>query len=56
MANTLNSKQSPVLAQHRKMFMVPSATTTTIIGISLANISGTGINVSIGVDNQLEIM
>jgi hypothetical protein len=31
------------------VYTVPAATTTTVIGITLANISGSGINVGIGV-------
>jgi len=31
------------------IYTVPVSTTTTIIGISLANVSGTGINVTVGI-------
>ena len=31
------------------IYTVPSATTTTVIGITLANVSGSGINVGVGV-------
>jgi hypothetical protein len=31
------------------IYTAPSATTTTIIGITLANISGSGINVAVGI-------
>ena len=31
------------------VYVVPSSTTTTVIGITLANISGSGINVGVGV-------
>ena len=41
--------KSSVGAATTNVYVVPSATTTTIIGIALANISGTGINVGIGI-------
>ena len=54
MANTFKLKtKSSVGTTPQNVYVVPSATTTTIIGISLANISGTGINVSIGVDRPV---
>jgi hypothetical protein len=31
------------------IYTVPGATTTTILGITLANVSGTGINVTVGI-------
>jgi hypothetical protein len=31
------------------VYTVPAATTTTVIGITLANVSGSGINVGVGV-------
>lgn len=31
------------------IYTVPAATTTTVIGITLANVSGSGINVGVGV-------
>lgn len=31
------------------IYTVPTATTTTVIGITLANVSGSGINVGVGV-------
>ena len=31
------------------IYTVPAATTTIIIGIALANISGTGVNVGVGI-------
>jgi hypothetical protein len=31
------------------VYVVPGATTTTVIGITLANISGSGINVGVGI-------
>ena len=31
------------------IYTVPSATTTTVIGITIANISGSGINVGVGI-------
>lgn len=31
------------------IYTVPSATTTTVIGITLANVSGSGINVGVGI-------
>ena len=54
MANTFKLKtKSSVGTTPQNVYVVPAATTTTIIGISLANISGTGINVSIGVDRPV---
>lgn len=54
MANTFKLKtKSSVGTTPQNIYVVPAATTTTIIGISLANISGTGINVSIGVDRPV---
>lgn len=35
------------------IYTVPTSTTTTIIGISLANVSGTGINVTVGIARTL---
>ena len=31
------------------IFTVPGATTTTVLGITLANVSGTGINATVGI-------
>ena len=35
------------------IYTVPPLTTTTILGITLANVSGTGINVSVGIARTL---
>ena len=35
------------------IYTVPGATTTTILGITLANVSGTGINVTVGIARTL---
>lgn len=54
MANTFKLKtKSNVGTATTNVYVVPSATTTTIIGISLANTSGTGINVGIGITRPI---
>jgi hypothetical protein len=50
MANTFKLKtKASVGVTTVSVYTVPAATTTTVIGITLANISGSGINVGIGV-------
>ena len=50
MANNfkLNTKAS-VGVTSTNVYVVPASTTTTVIGITLANVSGAGINVGVGV-------
>ena len=50
MANTFKLKtKANVGLTTTNVYVVPSSTTTTVIGITLANISGSGINVGVGV-------
>lgn len=50
MANTFKLKtKANVGVTTENVYVVPSATTTTVIGITLANISGSGINVGVGI-------
>ena len=50
MANTFKLKtKANVGVTSENIYVVPSTTTTTIIGITLANISGGSINVGIGI-------
>jgi len=50
MANTFKLKtKASVGVTTQNVYVVPAATTTTVIGITLANISGSSINVGIGV-------
>ena len=50
MANNFKLKtKASVGVSSQTVYTVPSATTTTIIGISLANVSGTGINVNVSI-------
>lgn len=50
MANTFKLKtKASVGVTTEDVYVVPSATTTTVIGITLANVSGSSINVGIGV-------
>jgi hypothetical protein len=36
------------------IYTVPPLTTTTVLGITLANVSGTGINVTVGIARTIE--
>lgn len=36
------------------IYTVPASTTTTVLGITLANVSGTGINVTVGIERTTE--
>jgi len=50
MANTFKLKtKASVGVTTQNVYVVPSATTTTVIGITLANVSGSGINVGVGI-------
>jgi len=50
MANNFKLKtKANVGVTTENVYVVPSATTTTVIGITLANVSGTGINVGVGI-------
>lgn len=50
MANTFKSKtKASVGVSTVGVYTVPSATVSTVIGITLANVSGGGINVGIGI-------
>jgi hypothetical protein len=50
MANTFKLKtKASVGVSTENVYVVPAATTTTVIGITLANVSGSSINVGIGV-------
>ncbi len=50
MANTFKLKtRANVGVTTASIYTVPAATTTTIIGITLANISGSSINVGVGI-------
>lgn len=50
MANTFKLKtKANVGVTSENIYVVPSATTTTVIGITLANISGGSINVGVGI-------
>ena len=50
MANTFKLKtKASVGVTTENVYVVPAATTTTVIGITLANVSGSSINVGIGV-------
>ena len=50
MANTFKLKtKASVGVTTQNVYVVPAATTTTVIGITLANRSGSSINVGIGV-------
>ena len=50
MANTFKLKtKASVGVSTQNVYVVPAATTTTVIGITLANVSGSSINVGIGV-------
>ena len=50
MANSFKLKtKANVGLTTTNVYVVPSSTTTTVIGITLANISGSGINVGVGV-------
>ena len=50
MANTFKLKtKASVGATTENVYVVPAATTTTVIGITLANVSGGGINVGVGI-------
>jgi len=50
MANTFKLKtKASVGVTTENVYVVPSSTTTTIIGITLANISGGSINVGVGI-------
>ena len=49
MANTFKLKtKASVGVTTQNVYVVPAATTTTVIGITLANVSGSSINVGIG--------
>ena len=50
MANNFKLKtKASVGVSTENVYVVPSATTTTIIGITLCNTSGSGINVGVGI-------
>jgi hypothetical protein len=50
MANSFKLKtKANVGVTTQNVYVVPSATTTTVIGITLANISGSGIIVGVGI-------
>ena len=50
MANSFKLKtKANVGVTTTNIYVTPSGTTTTVIGITLANISGSGINVGVGV-------
>ena len=50
MANTFKLKtKANVGVTSENIYVVPNATTTTVIGITLANISGGSINVGVGI-------
>jgi len=54
MANNFKLKtKSSVGVTTVGIYTVPGATTTTILGITLANVSGSGINVSVGIARTL---
>ena len=55
MANTFKLKtKASVGVTTQNVYVVPAATTTTVIGITLANRSGSSINVGIGVTRASE--
>ena len=55
MANTFKLKtKASVGVTTENVYVVPAATTTTVIGITLANVSGSSINVGIGVTRASE--
>jgi len=55
MANTFKLKtKASVGVSTENVYVVPAATTTTVIGITLANRSGSSINVGIGVTRASE--
>ena len=55
MANTFKLKtKASVGVTTESVYVVPAATTTTVIGITLANVSGSSINVGIGVTRASE--
>ena len=50
MANTFKLKtKANVGITTQNVYVVPSATTTVVIGITLANTSGSGVNVGVGI-------
>ena len=50
MANTFKLKtKASVGVTTQTVYTVPNATTTTVIGITLANVSGSNVNVGVGV-------
>ena len=50
MANTFKLKtKANVGVTTQNVYVAPGATTTTVIGITLANVSGSGINVGVGI-------
>ena len=50
MANTLKLKtKANVGVTTSNVYVVPTSTTTVVIGVTLANTSGSGINVAIGI-------
>jgi hypothetical protein len=50
MANTFKLKtKASVGVTTQNVYVVPAATTTTVIGITLANVTGSSINVGIGI-------
>jgi len=55
MANTFKLKtKASVGVTTENVYVVPAATTTTVIGITLANVSGSSINVGVGVTRVSE--
>ena len=55
MANDFKLKtKASVGVTTENVYVVPAATTTTVIGITLANVSGSGINVGVGITRATE--
>tara|TARA_R100000005_G_C4833288_1_gene108544 strand:- start:73 stop:399 length:327 start_codon:yes stop_codon:yes gene_type:complete len=55
MANTFKLKtKASVGVTSENIYVVPASTTTTIIGITLANTSGSSINVGVGITRTSE--
>ena len=55
MANTFKLKtKASVGVTTENVYVVPAATTVTVIGITLANVSGNSINVGVGITRSAE--
>jgi|TARA_R100000406_G_scaffold90496_1_gene77396 hypothetical protein len=55
MANTFKLKtKASVGVTTENVYVVPAATTVTVIGITLANVSGNSINVGVGITRAAE--